>query len=85
MSGGPKGPLSPPQELEVGNRRPPYLLVKYISGLEPKCLDSCSSSCSKIFSPNIFHPLKIFTVPVFLLGTENIMGGCGRDSGSGLW
>ena len=28
MSGGPKGPLSPPQELEVGGRRPPYLLVK---------------------------------------------------------
>ena len=29
MSGGPKGPLSPPQELEVGGRRPPYLLVTH--------------------------------------------------------
>ena len=27
MSGGPKGPLSPPKELEVGGHRPPYLLV----------------------------------------------------------
>ena len=27
MTGGPKGPLSPPQELEVGGHRPPYLLV----------------------------------------------------------
>ena len=27
MSGGLKGPQSPPQELEVGGRRPPYLLV----------------------------------------------------------
>ena len=26
MSGSPKGPLSPPQELEVGGHRPPYLL-----------------------------------------------------------
>ena len=30
MSGGPKGPLSPPQELEVGGHRTPYLLVCYI-------------------------------------------------------
>ena len=30
MSGGPNGPLSPLQELEVGGRRPPYLLVSYI-------------------------------------------------------
>ena len=30
MSGGPKGPLCPPQELEVGGRRPPYLLVHHI-------------------------------------------------------
>ena len=30
MSGGLKGPLSPPQELEVGCRRPPYLLVNNI-------------------------------------------------------
>ena len=28
MSGGPKGPLSPLQELEVGDHRPPYLLVE---------------------------------------------------------
>ena len=31
MSRGPKGPLSPPQELEVGGRSPPYLLVVNIS------------------------------------------------------
>ena len=27
LSQGPKSPLNPPQELEVGGRRPPYLLV----------------------------------------------------------
>ena len=27
LSGSPEGHLSPPQELEVGGRRPPYLLV----------------------------------------------------------
>ena len=36
MSGGLKGPLSPPQELEVGGRRPPYLLVLHI----PLCVVS---------------------------------------------
>ena len=30
MLGGLKGPLSPPQELEVGGCRPPYLLVVHI-------------------------------------------------------
>ena len=30
MSGGLKGPVSPLQELKVGGRRPPYLLVFYI-------------------------------------------------------
>ena len=29
LSGGPKGPPSPLQELEVGGRRPTYLLVLY--------------------------------------------------------
>ena len=29
ISGGPKGPLSPLHKLEVGGRRPPYLLVYY--------------------------------------------------------
>ena len=28
--GAPRAPKSPPEELEVGGRRPPYLLVKYI-------------------------------------------------------
>ena len=30
---GPEGPPSPPQELEVGGHRPPYLLVEYIGNV----------------------------------------------------
>ena len=30
LAGGPKGLQSPPQELEVGGRRPPYILVIYM-------------------------------------------------------
>ena len=36
MSGGLKGPLSPPQELEVGGRRPLYLLVQLYKGTNKK-------------------------------------------------
>ena len=36
MSGGPKGPLSPPLELEVRGRRPLYLLLLYICNITHK-------------------------------------------------
>ena len=52
-----------------------------IRNLEPNC-QSYSYSYSSVprLSPNLRNPLKIFAglskhLPVFLLGTENVMGG----------
>ena len=45
MSGGPKSPLSPPQELEVGGRRPPYLLVHYMSQCSALCVSVQCTVC----------------------------------------
>ena len=62
-----------------------------IRNLEPNCQSPYSyySSIPRL-SPNLCNPLKIFAglskhLPVFLLGTENVMGGVDGNTGSGLW
>ena len=72
--------------------------VIYIRNLEPNCQSSYSYSYSSSvprLSPNLRNPLKIFAclsnhLPVFLLGTENVVGGwmailvvvCGKICGT---
>ena len=62
MSGGLKGPLSPPQELEVGGRRPPYLLIYYMWNM---CMYNPSKKLSLVPSPPSFPSPRFRSVTFF--------------------
>ena len=77
MSGGPKCPLSPLQELEVGGRRPPYLLVHSI--LNAACKFYLVEIVFPIFSLLMFQIVRTppNLVPNIVPGTVyNSVSGC---------